>query len=179
MTTLPWQIRHSEVADAAQIRDIYAQPSNLSGTLQLPFSTLAQWQQRLAAGRADFFSLVAEQDGKIFGQLGLQVFEHPRRRHCGNIGLAVCECHRRQGIGRALICAALELAFQWLALRRIELEVYTDNEAALALYQSLGFVIEGRAQDYAFRDGVYVDVYLMALTREGTKAMSKTGEQIE
>ncbi|SDI77372.1 Acetyltransferase (GNAT) family protein [Ferrimonas sediminum] len=65
-------------------------------------------------------------------------------------------------MGSALLTALLDLADNWLALRRIELEVYADNSAALALYRKQGFEQEGRARKYAFRDGRYVDALLMA-----------------
>ncbi|WP_020583626.1 GNAT family N-acetyltransferase [Endozoicomonas elysicola] len=67
-----------------------------------------------------------------------------------------------QGIGSQLLEAAIELAEHWLAITRIELEVYTDNEAAVALYRKFGFEVEGTARGYAFRNGELADVYLMA-----------------
>ena len=36
---------------------------------------------------------------------------------------------------------------------RIELTVYTDNAAAIALYRKFGFEIEGTHRAYALRDG--------------------------
>ncbi|HEX4946421.1 MAG TPA: GNAT family N-acetyltransferase, partial [Blastocatellia bacterium] len=45
---------------------------------------------------------------------------------------------------------------------RMELTVYTDNAAAIALYQKFGFEIEGTQRKAAFRDGVFVDTFLMA-----------------
>lgn len=70
-----------------------------------------------------------------------------------------------KGVGSALMAAALDLADNWLNLHRIELTVFVDNEAALALYRKFGFVEEGRARDYAFRQGRYVDVFYMARVR--------------
>jgi L-phenylalanine/L-methionine N-acetyltransferase len=82
-----------------------------------------------------------------------------------NIGLAVDAGCRRQGVGDALLGAALALCHDWLALRRVELETYTDNAAAIALFRKHGFELEGTARDYAFRAGRYVDVHLMAHLR--------------
>ncbi|MGI2259865.1 GNAT family N-acetyltransferase [Shewanella sp. GXUN23E] len=160
------QIRRSEVADIAGIREIYAQPSCYAATLQLPFPSQLQWEQKLGQVTPGFYSLVAERDGRILGQVGMMVHDNPRRRHVANLGLAVCESVRGQGIGRALMQAAMELAFNWLAVRRIEIEVYTDNQAAIALYRSLGFEPEGTARGYAFRAGEYVDVLLLAFLRQ-------------
>jgi len=48
---------------------------------------------------------------------------------------------------------------------RIEIEVYTDNVPAIALYEKHGFVVEGTCRNYAFRDGRYVDAHVMARLR--------------
>jgi putative acetyltransferase len=60
----------------------------------------------------------------------------------------------------------LDLADNWLNLTRIELSVYTDNAAGLALYKKFGFEIEGTHRRYAFRGGRYVDAYSMARVRD-------------
>ena len=61
--------------------------------------------------------------------------------------------------------AALDLADNWLQFTRIELTVYTDNAAALALYKKFGFEIEGTHKQFAFRNGTYIDSYSMARVR--------------
>jgi putative acetyltransferase len=45
---------------------------------------------------------------------------------------------------------------------RLELNVYVDNEPAIALYRKFGFEIEGTNRAFALRDGVYVDSHAMA-----------------
>src|SRR6185295_15733349 len=86
----------------------------------------------------------------------------PRRRHVGDVGMAVRDDRQRRGVGTALMHAAIELADGWLNYQRLELTVYTDNLAALHLYRRFGFTIEGTCRAYAFRDGMYVDAYAMA-----------------
>jgi len=61
--------------------------------------------------------------------------------------------------------AVLEVADNWMNLRRIELTVYADNEAAQRLYRKFGFEVEGRLRDYAVRDGVFADAMSMARLR--------------
>jgi L-phenylalanine/L-methionine N-acetyltransferase len=46
------------------------------------------------------------------------------------------------------------------------LEVYTDNEPAVRLYKKFGFSVEGTLRRYAFRDGRFVDAYMMARLRQ-------------
>ncbi len=110
--------------------------------------------------------LVACVDGEVVGNLGLETSPtRPRIRHAGSIGMAVRDDWQGQGVGTALMEAALDLADNWLNLTRIELRVYVDNSAAVALYKRFGFEIEGTHRRYAFRDGEYVDAYSMARLR--------------
>ncbi|GAC16672.1 GNAT family N-acetyltransferase [Aliiglaciecola lipolytica] len=155
-------IRHSEKADIAQIKHIYEQTVNYANTLQLPYPSLDTWESFLAEKPENFYSLIATNDNQIVGQIGIEVFTKPRRKHVANIGMAVLPDKCNQGIGSALLKAAIELLENWLAVTRIELEVYTDNAHAVALYEKFGFKKEGTAKQYAFRNGEYVDVFLMA-----------------
>jgi putative acetyltransferase len=155
------KIRHSEKGDIPAIKSIYAQASCYAGTLQLPYPSIEKWDKFFSNTPDNFHSLVAIAYDKIVGQLGMEVYTRPRRKHVANIGMAVCENFRGKGVGTALLKAALDLAKNWLAVSRIELEVYTDNKPAFELYQKHGFAIEGTAKKYAFRNGQYVDVYLM------------------
>ena len=58
---------------------------------------------------------------------------------------------RKRGAGRALMEHILRVAVERNA-RRIELEVSSDNEAALALYRDYGFAEVGRRAHY-YSDG--------------------------
>jgi L-phenylalanine/L-methionine N-acetyltransferase len=155
-------VRHSEPGDIESIRAIYAQPSVYASTLQLPFPSVELWQARLGRHHEHFHSLVACEGDQVLGQLGIETFANPRRRHAANIGLGVSELARRRGVGAALVGAAIELCGGWLGIHRIELETYTDNEAAIALFEQFGFRIEGTARAYALRAGALVDAHLMA-----------------
>ena len=155
-------IRHTEKEDYEGIRDLYAQPSCFAGTLQLPLPSKDMWQARLGNTQNNHYSFVAIHNHKIIGELGLQTQTNPRRKHVATMGIGVSEECRKQGVGSQLLAAAIDMTDNWLAIKRIELQVYTDNHAAQALYKKYGFAIEGTAKSYAFRNGQYVDVYLMA-----------------
>ena len=78
------------------------------------------------------------------------------------LGISVTPTAQGQGVGTALMTALCDYADNWLALLRIELTVYTDNEVAQRLYRKFGFELEGTFRAYALRDGVYVDAHSMA-----------------
>ena len=155
-------IRHAEADDFIAVQDIYAQPIAVAGTLQIPYPSLDMWRERLSKPPSDLDMLVAVIDGKVVGHLGLHLTTRRRRIHVAGIGIAVHDMYHRLGVGTALLTAAISQADNWLNLTRIELTVFTDNEAAIRLYTKFGFVIEGTHVAYALRDGVYADVYAMA-----------------
>lgn len=159
-------IRRSEPGDAAALQGIFSGPRVIAGTLQLPYPTVEMWRQRLADPPEGMHGLAAivQVDGRaeLVGHLGLHTGQRPRRRHVGWLGMAVHDDWQGQGIGAALMTAAVDLADNWLALTRLELTVFTDNAPAVRLYEKFGFVIEGTMIKYAFRAGRYRDVYAMA-----------------
>ena len=156
-------IRHAEVGDAEALHRILTGPRVVEETLQLPYRS-AEWSRRLLE-RTDEGShvLSAVVEDEVVGNLDLVAFPTLwRRRHVGEIDMAVRDDWQGKGIGTALMEAALDLADNWLNLTRIELHVYTDNTAGVALYKKFGFQIEGTHQLFAFRDGEYADAYSMA-----------------
>ena len=68
---------------------------------------------------------------------------------------------RRQGVGRALLQAAVDWARE-AGVRKLELHVFPWNEAAMALYGAFGFEREGYRKRHYRRGGEFVDAILMA-----------------
>jgi putative acetyltransferase len=155
-------VRHYEQRDLAQIRAIYSEPDAFANTLQLPFQSEEHWRNKIGTPKEGFTNLVAVRNDEVLGQLTLEVFQRPRRRHAATFGMGVKGAARQLGVGSALVSAATDLCENWFNVSRIELEVYTDNAAAIALYSKHGFVIEGTCRRYAFRDGQFVDAHVMA-----------------
>jgi putative acetyltransferase len=159
-------IRRAEPDDYSALHEIFSRPKVFSGTLQLPYPSLEQWRQRLAEPNEGTYNLVALVNDRVVGMIGLHTFPNkPRRRHVGTIGMCVHDEWQGKGVGAALMRAGLKLADNWLNLVRLELEVYTDNEPAVRLYERFGFEHEGTLRQHAFRDGRYVDSYMMARLR--------------
>jgi ribosomal protein S18 acetylase RimI-like enzyme len=76
-------------------------------------------------------------------------------------GLSVAPQHRRKGVARALLHAALEQA-RAAGARRVTLRVLANNTGARRLYEQCGFEVEGVLRGYFRLDGRYVDDVLMA-----------------
>jgi putative acetyltransferase len=145
---------------------MFSSPKVFESTLQLPYPSREQWRKRLAEPGDGTYDLVAVADDRVVGMLTVHTFSsRPRRRHAGIIDIVVHAESQGKGVGKALMSAGLDLADNWLNLTRLELEVYTDNEAAVRLYERFGFEREGTLRQHAFRGGQYVDTYMMARLR--------------
>lgn len=157
-------VRAQEPEDIPALTEVWNQPQVVWGTLQLPFTSVETRRARHAAGGAGLTRLVAEIEGRVVGALFLHRFEG-RRAHAGTLGMGVHDAFAGRGVGTALLGAAIDLADRWLALRRLELDVWADNHRAIALYERFGFEREGLKRAEGFRDGAYVDAVSMARLR--------------
>ena len=143
-----------------------ADPQVLSGLMQMPHATEEFWRKRIedmpVGSAVHELFLVAERDGMLVGNAGLMPMTHVRRRHAMGLGLVVATAAQGQGVGSALLQALIDWADHWAQVLRLELTVFTDNAAAIALYRKFGFEIEGTHRGYALREGKYADVLTMA-----------------
>ncbi len=157
-------LRAARPADAEAIAALMSLPGFLWGTAQLPFVSPERVRPHLEKEAGDDRTIVALAGGILVGHATLER-ERARRSHAGRIGIGVHDDWVGRGIGRALMAALVELADDWLGLRRLELTVVTDNAAALALYRRFGFATEGTHRGWVVRGGKLVDVHAMARLR--------------
>ncbi len=87
--------------------------------------------------------LVAEVGGKIVGGAGLRNI----LGDCEITNVAILPAYRRQGIGKRLLVELLKAGTE-IGAEAFTLEVRAGNEAAIRLYESLGFVSEGVRPDF-------------------------------
>ena len=105
---------------------------------------------------------VAERaDGAVVGRLSVARDPHPASAHVADLGLMVAKDARRQGIGRALLEAAVDWA-RVAGISKLELHVFPWNEPAIRLYERFGFEREGYRKGHYRRAGEDVDAILMA-----------------
>ena len=100
-------------------------------------------------------------DGAMIGRLSVARDSHPASSHVADLGLMVAKDARRQGVGRALLEAAVDGA-RVAGIRKLELHVFPWNEPAITLYETFGFEREGYRKAHYHRAGEDVDAILMA-----------------
>jgi RimJ/RimL family protein N-acetyltransferase len=105
--------------------------------------------------------VAAQEDGALIGRLSVARDAHPASAHVADIGLMVSKDARRQGVGWALLEAAVEWA-RAAGVRKLELHVFPWNEPAIKLYEKFGFEREGYRKGHYLRAGEMVDAILMS-----------------
>ncbi len=87
--------------------------------------------------------------------------------HVGDVRLVVHPGHRRRGIGTQLARWALVEAIR-MELKKLVVEVVAEQEAAVAMFEGLGFEAEALLKDQIRdREGNFRDVLLLAHQVEG------------
>ena len=109
--------------------------------------------------------VVALYQGKVIGWCDISSLDRPVFDHIGSLGIGVVEEFRGQGVGAALIKAALHQAKQ-KGLTRIELTVREKNSRAITLYEKMGFKHEGVHKNGIRVNGQYENHVFMALLFE-------------
>jgi RimJ/RimL family protein N-acetyltransferase len=104
---------------------------------------------------------VAVDQGRIVARLSVARDPHPASAHVADLGLIVAAGHRRRGIGKLLLEAAVTWA-RSAGVRKLELHVFPWNAPAIRLYETFGFVREGHRRGHYRRDDADVDALLMA-----------------
>jgi ribosomal protein S18 acetylase RimI-like enzyme len=146
-------IRRLESTDASIFQSL-----RLAALLDTPFAFASNHAEekdtplaRIAdhlAPREDAAVFGAFEGDAMIGMVGLRREERLNFAHKGHLwGMYVVPGARGQGIGRALVEAALAFARVVPGLAKVNLHVDAANVPAIGLYESLGFVVFGRESD--------------------------------
>ena len=131
-------------------------------------STLArtrEWIEREQKNPNSFhFAIRRAHDNALVGFCELDDVEW-NNGACG-LGIGLSDpANWGQGFGREAMELLLRFAFHELNLHRVGLTVFSYNERAIGLYESLGFVREGTERDRLYRDGERYDMHTYGLLR--------------
>ena len=128
--------------------------------------TLEEERDFLAACLASdnsVFLIAVLPSGEVIGVSGLHGGRRKAVRHNGGIGIDVSREWRNKGVGTDLLQHLIEWAKKTNIITRIELEVMTHNARAIHVYEKLGFKLEGKRLAALYKDGGYIDIYMMGL----------------
>ncbi|MDG6898571.1 MAG: GNAT family N-acetyltransferase [Nitrososphaerota archaeon] len=117
------------------------------------------------------FTILTKQ-GRPIGNIGFNHLTY-RNRH-GTIGIMIWEKDLwDKGYGTDAIMTLLRFGFEELGLVRVELNVDSLNERAIACYRKCGFVLEGRARKHTYIKASYHDDLSMGILLEEWRALTR------
>ena len=108
---------------------------------------------------------VALDGSRVVGWADISPEQAAAIKHCGSLGMGVIAEYRGQRIGERLLVACMEKA-QRNGISRITLQVRTDNESAIKLYEKVGFQTEGIMTGSMLVDRNYYDTLFMSLVTQ-------------
>ncbi len=147
---IPCTLRNANSDDAAPVLDCF-------NTVRAQTDFLLTYPDEMNLSLADesFFLakkeksenevfVIAEVEGKVVGTAGLDAVGNVHKiKHRIAMGVSVLEEYWGLGIGQSLTEALIECAKK-IGYTQLELEVISENHAAISLYKKLGFVEYGR-----------------------------------
>ncbi|GAA5919484.1 hypothetical protein JCM1841_002227 [Sporobolomyces salmonicolor] len=161
-------------ADDAFWLDLFSDPQVLFGTLgsvPLPFgqTSVDRLNKYLGEAALSVIACLPAEDanegevkpGVPVGWFCLNKVRDPHRKT--SFGLAIHAKHQGKGYGKEAMEWLLEMAFLRFGLNKVEGEVFSWNVPAQKVYQSLGFVEEGRKRQSLFQEGEFRDELMYGL----------------
>ncbi|GAA3929188.1 GNAT family protein [Hymenobacter algoricola] len=126
----------------------------------------------LAASDAFIYKAVDTASGATLGHISLGGLSRKNRSARISRVLVGDTGTRGRGIGQAMVTEVLKIGFEQLGLHRIELGVYSSNEAAIRCYQKSGLTVEGTSRDILNYDGAYWSLVEMSMLEHEWRARS-------
>jgi len=162
-------IRLLDAADAAAFQQL-----RLRALLDTPDAFASSHAEEKDAALADVARRLEPTDARsvhgafdgdaLVATVGLARESRTKFAHKGVVwGMYVAPAARGQGLAHELMVALIARARQTPGLGKLDLVADSMNVAAIALYESLGFVVWGREQDAMRLDGASRDDRHMAL----------------
>jgi diamine N-acetyltransferase len=165
------RLRALEREDLPRYQELFSEPEiNLHyGGLGVP-ENLARLQRRFDAGEFDntdrLLQLVIETEGTLIGAMVLRNEENLPSRSA-TFGIIIGDrAYLDRGYGTEASTLLLDYAFAVLGYHKVNLDLFEYNARARAMYEKLGFVLEGRRRENHWSRGRFWDDILMGVTAE-------------
>lgn len=159
-------IREAEVCDAeavieymkliaTQTNNLMREPDEVDITLEFEKSFIEKNKQS-----KDDYLLTVWHNDTLISVTGFHGSSLRRMKHKANLGISILKEYRGYGIGVLLMNLLIEKAKEYGKVK-LELEVRSDNEAAIHVYEKVGFYKEGIRKNSFNDQGKLIDLLFM------------------
>ena len=156
-------IRSFSTEDVKEVNKIRRSEGVFETILSLKDETVDQTYSYFTGERIHTFIAEDKTKNKVIGYIKLVIDEEKRRRHKANISIAIHNDYQGNGVGSLLFIEAIDLARNWLMLKKLELTVLENNSRGIELYRRMGFEVEGISKEDTVVNGKYEDVVFMGM----------------
>ncbi len=161
MTIELMQVREEHIEGFRAAVDAVARERRYLALLEAP--PLEQTRQFVRRNIANGYPhVVALDEGRVVGWCDVPPPERATMQHAGVLGVGLLPAWRGRGLGERLMRRTPEAA-RAFGFARVELTVREDNGRAIALYERLGFAVEGCKRRALKVDDTFHDLVMMAL----------------
>jgi ribosomal-protein-alanine N-acetyltransferase len=156
VTLAPEHVDGLAAVRVANAQDIRVSSARRSAALFTTDDVVRSLERRIDEAAADLHPFVIVKAGVIVGDLNLsQIVRGPEES--ANVGVLVDRAVRGQGIASKAIGLACRLAFDELALHRLQAGIQPANVGSQKAFLRNGFERIGLAKSYLFVDGAWRD----------------------
>jgi ribosomal-protein-alanine N-acetyltransferase len=148
-----------------------------TGIFPTTLEDLQNYYRSLSVSKNDvMFAIVDKKSGQHVGNVKLGPIHWLHR--VATFGILIGEKDFwGKGVGLETTRLMVEYGFDRLNLRRIDLGVFAEHEAAVRCYEQAGFKTEGRLREDLFQGGEYKDRLWMGLLRSEYKPVKSDTEK--
>lgn len=145
----------------------------LTGTTQT-FSRddIIRYHNRIVSSSERFDFILVAPDGTFIGEAVVNDIDELDQS--ANFRIVIFDkAYWNQGLSSWMTTSVCDFVFGTVGLHRLELEVYSFNPRAQAVYEKAGFKLEGRKRESIKTQDGYADTLIMALLDKEWKALKK------
>ena len=110
-----------------------------------------------------FFGIYEKASQQLIGSCG--VYAVNWQNSTCSVGISIGKEWHGKGYGTDAMKTLIDFIFQYIAVQKIKLQVFSFNPAAIRSYEKCGFTKEGILRQEIFRFGTFHDVVLFGLLR--------------
>ena len=125
------------------------------------FIRSAKLPEKVQRGDSLHYAIIQSETDEYLGTVSLKNIDIENGRT--EYAIATRRVAWGKGVGYQASMQILEKAFYEIGLHRVFLEVYSDNIAAIRLYERCGFLYEGAFRDHFLINGEYRDWLIYGL----------------
>jgi UDP-4-amino-4,6-dideoxy-N-acetyl-beta-L-altrosamine N-acetyltransferase len=171
------RLRRVTEADLEKIMNWRMKPSVTENMYSDPVLTLEgqkKWFRRISESETDMIWVFVCDDTDV-GVFSLNEIDRHNKR-C-SLGCYIGEeSYRGKGIFRRIELNAYDYVFQTLGFNRFIASALSENETAIRVYKKCGCQIEGVFKEHIYKNGIFHDVVMMAITADRWQEIKKDFE---